>query len=85
MNIIDLQYIDYLQSSVILISYLSPVLYPYSALSVFSDWRQISTVYHDSTLRTPYATCIFMSHTVSLAKTSPVQIWALQMVGWAGN
>ena len=52
-NIIDLQYIEYLQSSVILFSYLSPVLHPYNALSLFTDWWQISTVYQDIPLTNP--------------------------------
>jgi len=67
-NIIDLRYIDYLQSSVNLISYLSPVLHPYSALSVFTDWWQFLPFIRISTLRTPHATGIFMSHRVSLVK-----------------
>jgi len=37
-----------------------------------------------STLRTPHATCIFMSHRVSLVKPSPVQFRALQMVAAVG-
>jgi len=36
-----------------LISYLSPVLHPYSALSVFTDWWQISTVYQDIHITKP--------------------------------
>ena len=31
-----------------------------------------------STLRTPHATCVFMSHRVSLVKASPLQFRALQ-------
>jgi len=51
--IIDLQYIDYLQSSVILISYLSSVLHPHTALSVFTDWWQFSTFYQDISVTNP--------------------------------
>ena len=76
-NIIELQYIDYLQSSVILISYLSAVLHPNSALSVFTEWWQFLPFIRISTLRTPHATCIFMSHMVSLVIPSPLNIRAL--------
>ena len=61
----------------ILISYLSPVLHPYRALSIFTDWWQFLPFIRISTLRTPHATCIFMSHRVSLLKPSPLQIRAL--------
>jgi len=36
-----------------------------------------------STLRTPYATCILISHRVSLVKPNPLRFRALQMVGSA--
>jgi len=65
-----------------LISYLS-VLHPFSALSVSTDWWQFYR-YQCITLRTPHATCVFMSHRVSLVKPSPLQFRALQMVGSAG-
>ena len=79
--IINLQYIDCLQSSVILVSYLSPVLHPYIAHcqylltgGSFLPFKRISTS------RTPHATCIFMSHRISQVKPSPLQIRALHYV-----
>ena len=61
----------------IVISYLSPVLHPHSTLSVFTDCWQFLPFIRISTLRTPHATCIFMSHRVSLVKPSPFHIRAL--------
>jgi len=62
--------------------YLS-VLHPYSALSVFTGWWQFYP-YQCITLRTPHATCIFMSNRVSLVKPSPLRFRALQMVAAVG-
>jgi hypothetical protein len=67
---------------VILVSYLFTRITPlYSALSVFTDWWQLLPFIRISVLRTLHATCIFMSHRVSLVKSRPLQIRALHNYG----